>query len=98
MSAMAQGTSKHKVLKEVALFVGLLFLGFVIVPIVIYWIGPRVLGEFGGAGYADFFGNLSEKIRTGDLVAWFFVLSPWLVWQILRLTAFAWRVSGRPPA
>jgi len=95
---MAQDTFKHKVIKETALFVGLLFIGFVIVPMVIYWIGPQLLGEFGGAGYADFFGDLSAKIRTGDLVAWFFVLSPWLVWQILRLTAFAWRVSGRTSA
>ena len=95
---MSQGTFKQKILKETALFFGLLFIGFVIVPIAIYWVGPRVLGEFGGAGYADFFGNLSARIRSGDLAAWFFVLSPWLVWQILRLTAFAWRISGRPSA
>ena len=95
---MAQGTIKQKILKETALFFGLLFLGFIIVPIVIYWIGPSVLGEFGGAGYTDFFGDLSARIRGGDLAAWFFVLSPWIVWQILRLTAFAWRLSGRPTA
>jgi hypothetical protein len=92
---MGQGTFKQRFLKETALFVGLLFLGFVIVPIAIYWIAPRVLGDFGGAGYGDFFGSISAKIRGGDLTAWFFVLSPWLVWQILRLTAFAWRISGR---
>jgi hypothetical protein len=74
----------------------LLFLGFVVVPIAIYWIGPRVLGEFGGVGYADFFGDLSARIRGGDPAAWFFILAPWLVLQILRATAFAWRISGRP--
>jgi len=95
---MVQGTLKQKILKETALFSGLLFLGFVIVPIFIYWLGPTILGEFGGAGYGDFFGDLSARIRNGDLAAWFFVLSPWLVWQILRLTAFAWRLSGRPSA
>ncbi len=91
---MAQGTFKQKALKEAALLFGLLFLGFVIMPIAIYWIGPRVLGEFGGHGYGDFFGTLSARIRGGDLVAWFFVMSPYLVWQILRTTLFAFRVSS----
>ena len=43
-----------------------------------------------------FFGTLSMKIRGGDRIAWFFVLSPYLVWQLLRLTLFAWRRSGTP--
>ncbi len=90
---MAQGTLKQIALKETALLFGLLFLGLVIMPIAIYWIGPRVLGEFGGYGYSDFFGGLSARIRGGDLVAWFFVLSPYLVWQILRMTLFAFRAS-----
>ena len=92
---MGSGNLKQTILREVALFLGLLFLGFVIVPIAIYWIGPHVLGDFGGAGYSDFFGTLSARIRGGDLTAWFFVLSPWLVLQVLRMTVFAWRVSGR---
>ncbi len=73
---------------------GLLFLGFVIMPVAIYWVGQLVLGQFGGHGYADFFGNLSAKIRGGEPVAWFFVLSPYLAWQILRLMLFAWRRSA----
>jgi len=85
---------KQSALKELALFFGLLFLGFVIVPIAIYWVGQDVLGEFGGHGYSDFFGSLSAKIRGGDPVAWFFVLSPYLAWQVLRLTHFAWRATG----
>jgi len=91
---MPQLPVKQRILRETALFVGLLFLGFVIAPIAIYIVGPRVLGEFGGNGYGDFFGTLSARIRGGDLAAWFFVLSPWLVWQILRLTLYAWRQSG----
>ena len=91
---MDQGTFKQTALKETALLVGLLFIGFVIMPIAIYWIGPRVLGEFGGYGYSDFFGGLSARIRGGDLVAWLFVLSPYLVWQILRITLFAFRASS----
>ena len=87
---------KQVVLKESALFLGMFFLGFVLVPVAIYWVGQDVLGEFGGHGYADFFGSLSAKIRTGDATAWFFVLSPYLAWQILRLTVFAWHATSKP--
>jgi hypothetical protein len=92
---MPQDTLKQKILRETALFVGLLFLGLVVAPIAIYIIGPHLLGEFGGHGYGDFFGTLSGKIRSGDLTAWFFVLSPWFVWQVLRLTLYGWRRSGK---
>ncbi|MEJ2129003.1 MAG: hypothetical protein P8X81_09155 [Woeseiaceae bacterium] len=92
---MPQHPLKPVIVKEAALFFGLLFLGFVIVPIAIYWIGPRVIGEFGGHGYGDYFGDLSAKIRSGNLAAWFFVLAPWLAWQVVRLTAYAWRRTGK---
>lgn len=85
---------KKSVQKEVGLFVGLLFFGFVLMPIAIFWVGQSLFGAYGGLGYADFFGTLSEKIRGGDGVAWFLVLSPYLVWQCLRLTVFAWRYAG----
>ena len=81
--------------KEAALFAGLLFAGLVLLPICIWFVGKSVFGVYGGAGYADFFGTLSGKIRSGDLVAWFLVLSPWLVWQCLRLMAFGWRTAGK---
>jgi hypothetical protein len=92
---MGQMPLKQLAIRELALFLGLLFLGLVIMPIAIYWVGQNVLGEFAGYGFADFFGELSANIRGGDLTAWFFVLSPYLVWQVLRLTLVAWRASGK---
>lgn len=82
--------------KETALFFGLLFIGLVLMPIAIYLVGGKVFGAYGGYGYGDFFGNLSGKIRAGDLVAWFLVLSPYLAWQMLRLTRLGWRLASRP--
>lgn len=81
--------------KEIALFTGLLFLGLVILPILIYFVGQSVFGAYGGVGYVDFFGTLGSKIRNGDIVAWFLILSPYLGWQCLRLMVFAWRFTGR---
>ncbi len=77
------------------LFVGLLFFGFVLMPVIIWFVGKAVFGAYGGAGYTEFFGTLSGKIRSGDGVAWFLVLSPWLTWQILRLVAYGWRAAGK---
>ncbi|MDH3614126.1 MAG: hypothetical protein OEU90_01985 [Gammaproteobacteria bacterium] len=94
---MSQNALKQAAVKETALFLGLLFFGFVLMPIAIYWVGQDVFGRYGGYGYGDFFGTLSAKIRSGDLVAWFFILSPYLAWQTLRLTLFAWRATRRSP-
>ena len=73
----------------------LLFFGLVLLPIAVWFVGKTVFGTYGGAGYADFFGTLSSKIRNGDLVAWFLVLSPYLVWQCARLMVFGWRTAGK---
>lgn len=81
--------------KELALLTGFLFFGLVIMPVVIYYVGQAVFGSYGGHGYGSFFGTLTSKITSGDYVAWFLVLSPYLGWQILRLLAFAWRKSGQ---
>ena len=81
--------------KEAALFAGLLFVGLVFLPICIWFLGNAVFGTYAGAGYWDFFGMLSGKIRSGNPVAWFLILSPWLVWQCVRLIAFGWRAAGK---
>lgn len=81
--------------KEIALLAGFLFVGVVIMPILIFYVGQSVFGSYGGVGYVDFFGTLSAKVRSGDLVAWFLIFSPYLGWQSLRLTIFAWRISAR---
>jgi hypothetical protein len=81
--------------KEAALFTGLLFFGLVILPIAIWFVGKAVFGVYGGSGYGNFFGTLIGKIRDGDVVAWFLVLSPWLVLQTGRLMAFGWRAAAK---
>lgn len=87
----ADNPVKKTASRETALFLGLLFFGFVVMPIAIFMVGQKIFGAYGGHGYGDFFGNLSVKIRNGDLLAWFLVLAPYLAWQTLRLTLFSWR-------
>ncbi|MFQ5609881.1 MAG: hypothetical protein ACE5F8_06385 [Woeseiaceae bacterium] len=92
--ANRQKTLLQRLKFEFGLFVGLLFCGFVLMPIAIWFIGQNVFGAYGGEGYSDFFGTLSARIRSGDFSAWFLVLSPWVVILILRLMGRAWRATG----
>ena len=93
--ASSPKTVRQRITAEVGLFTGLLFLGFVIMPIVIWFIGQNIFGAYGGEGYGDFFGSLSAKIRARDTAAWFLVLSPWLAIMVLRLMALAWRATRK---
>ena len=80
---------------EVMLLIGSLFVGLVLLPVAVWFVGHVVFGAYDGAGYAEFYGMLSGKIRSGDAVAWFLILSPWLVLQCLRLMAFGWRSAAK---
>jgi hypothetical protein len=55
--------------KEAAVFLVLLLIGLVLLPICIWFVGNAVFGAYDGAGYSDFFGTLSGKIRSGNPVA-----------------------------
>jgi hypothetical protein len=84
--------------KEAGLFVGFLFLGLIVMPLAIYFVGQTIFGDYGGQGYGQFFADLSGRIRSGDTVAWFLVLSPYLGWQTLRLMLLGWRLASGPTA
>ena len=81
--------------KEAAVLAGFLFGGLVLLPVIIWFVGKAVFGAYGGAGFAEFYGALSSKIRSGDPAAWFLVLSPWLALQVVRLTALGWRAASK---
>lgn len=85
---------KQRSFKEATLFLGLLFFGLVLMPIGIYLIGQEVFGDYAGRGYSEFFGRLSGKFRGREVATWFLVLSPYLAWQVIRLTVAGWRTLG----
>lgn len=86
---------KRKILNELALALTFLFAGLVLLPLAIYLTGESVFGEYGGAGFVDFFGRISSDIREGRPVVWFLVLSPYLILISLRLTIWAFLRSKR---
>ncbi|MDH4314540.1 MAG: hypothetical protein OEW68_06840 [Gammaproteobacteria bacterium] len=74
---------------EFALFLGLFLTGIVILPVMIYLVGQGFFGAYGGNGFADFYSRLHYELRSWQPVAWYLVLSPYLCWQLLRLTVWA---------
>ena len=78
--------------KEVTIGSGLLAFGLFVLPLAIYVVGQRLIGEYGKElGMFD----LAETIWS-DLVAlrpitWILVLSPYVIVQILRLVRRVWR-------
>jgi hypothetical protein len=82
--------------KEAVLFLGLFFVGIVLLPAAIYLVGQSVFGEYGGHGFADFYASLHYELRSGRKVTWYLVLSPYLGWQLFRLTIYAFRKFRDP--
>lgn len=77
------------------MFLSLLLFGILVLPIAIYFVGQAVFGEYGGTGFSDFYGRLHYELRNGQTVSWYLVLSPYLGWQLARLTIHAFRRSRR---
>ena len=89
---------KNTLAREAAWFAGLLFAGLVLLPLAIYLVGNAVFGEYGAGSLGDFYADLLGKFMGGEAAVWFLLLSPYLLWQLCRLTIRAFRRTGRPPA
>lgn len=86
---------KKTATRETALFLGLLFLGLLILPIAVYIVGESVFGEYQGNGFSAFYGTIHSAIRQGEPAVLFLVFSPYLIWQIGRLTIWGFRQTWR---
>lgn len=82
-------------IRELATFLCLVFFGLLILPLAIYMVGKSVFGEYGGTGISAFYGTLHSAIRDGEPAVLFLVLSPYLIWQLSRLTVWGFRQMGR---
>ncbi len=95
--------TRTRLKRELALFLMLLLFGILLLPIAIYAVGDAIFGAYAGAGFSGFYSTLHEALRSGELMAWYLVLSPYVILQLLRLTLFGFRrdrptPAGRPSA
>lgn len=89
---------KNRLRKETALLAVLLFVGLVVLPLSIYLVGMAVFGEYGNGGFSSFFGALHREFRAGEPAVLFLLLSPYLLWQLMRLAIWGFRYFGQRQA
>ncbi|MCH8335613.1 MAG: hypothetical protein IIC61_06940 [Proteobacteria bacterium] len=82
---------KKTAAKESALFLCLVFFGLVMLPFAVYMVGKSVFGEYGGAGLSAFYGTLHSAMWDGEPAVLLLVLSPYVIWQLTRLTIWGFR-------
>lgn len=85
---------KRVVARESALFLVLGSVGLVALPICIYLVGTLVFGAYESGGLGAFFGALQRELRSGEWSVLFLLLSPWILWQLARLTIRGFRRLG----
>lgn len=81
--------------RETALFLGLLLVGLTILPIAVFMVGNSVFGDYGGNGFSAFYGTVHSAVREGEPAILFLVLSPYIIWQTLRLSVWGFRKTWR---
>jgi succinate dehydrogenase hydrophobic anchor subunit len=80
--------------KEATLFLWLFLAGLFLLPLAVYVVGRALFGEYGGSGFSAFYGALHSELRNGVPSVWFLILSPYLIWQLFRLTVRAFKLGG----
>lgn len=82
---------KDRILAELTVFALLLVAGVILLPGLIYLVGKAIFGDYGPGGLLGFYAGLQAEFRAGEPVVWFLLLSPYLLWQALRLTVLGFR-------
>lgn len=88
-------TVKTIAVKETVLFLCLVFFGLALLPLAMYLVGQAFFGDYGDGGISGFYGQLQREFRDGEPAVWFLLLSPYLLWQLVRLTVWSFRRSKR---
>lgn len=89
---------RRRLQKEAILFGSLFFGGLLLLPLAIYAVGSAVFGSYGGGDFFDFFVALHARLWRGDLAVLFLMLSPYILLQLVRLTAYAVRRQAPKPS
>ncbi len=84
----------NPLIREALLFGILGLCGLLLLPLAIFFVGNEVFGAYGGDGFGHFFESILKRLANADRFAWLLVLSPYLVMQLLRMMAMAWRLTG----
>lgn len=83
--------------RELATLVLLVLVGVVLLPLTIYLVGESIFGDYAGGRFGDFYRDIQSDLRLGRPVVIFLMISPYLVWQLLRLSFYGFRRTAPVP-
>jgi hypothetical protein len=72
-----------------------LIVGFLLMPVLVFFVGSAALGRYEGASLPRLFGSLYSGLQTGSVASWIVLLGPYgliLAFRVLRLW---WRASAK---
>lgn len=91
-----QKTFRDNARREIILLLVLVSASLLLMPIVIYLVGAEIFGDYAGNGFVDFYRDIYSDLRDTQTVVMFLLLSPYLIWQLLRLTLHLFRRMTPP--
>ena len=83
--------------RELIIFLGLAVIGLTLVPLSIYLVGKRVLGNYGDGGILkDLYADLYTRFIAFEPGAWILLLGPWLFITFIRFLYLPLKWKRRP--
>ena len=78
--------------RELLIAAVLFAFGFFVVPMAVYWVGSRFIGEYApNAGALTLAERFWSDLLRLEPFAWILLLSPYVVLQLVRLVRRTWR-------
>lgn len=80
--------------RELLLTVIALIVGFLLMPVLIFFAGSALLGRYEGASLARLFSSIYEGFRAGSPASWIVLFGPYGLWLAFRACRLCWRAGG----
>jgi hypothetical protein len=87
----SRNSFKRVLRRESVTLLLLVLVGIFLLPLAIYLVGADIFGEYVSGGFGSFYRDIHSDLREGQPVVIFLLISPYLVWQMLRLSFYTFR-------
>jgi hypothetical protein len=88
--SMARGWSRELWLCGISLFIG-----FALMPAIIFFIGSSLLGRYEGASLLRMYSSLYGALEAGSVASWIVLLGPYCLYLTYRALQLWWRASEK---
>lgn len=84
--------------RELIVFLSLSVIGFTLIPMSIYIVGKRLLGDYGGGILKDLYADLYIRFSAFEPGVWLLLLGPWLFVTLVRFLYLPLKWKRKTPA